>query len=320
MVQQDRENENSGSLESIGDILKRQTGAEAGQGGKMPQPANQSLPRKEIRREECECNSCGNKFQGEVMILNNFQPPREYRDKECPDCKSKRDEVEKQHQDEEEEARRMGLRVKWHRECGLPIQLRNIHFSNLDKKYNPNPQKLCREWVDSFELENPAGSPSLVLYSAVPGVGKTTLMVCIVNAVLEKWKGSTSSKSCPIRFISGPELVKRIRATYGIRKDDSVHEREEDVYRELNGIKLLLFDDVGKERPSDFTRETYWYIINERMNAGLPVVLNSRLPITGGNSLSDLMGVDTADRLYGMAEGKYVNLEGPSYRWLHKTP
>jgi DNA replication protein DnaC len=80
-----------------------------------------------------------------------------------------------------------------------------------------------------------------------------------------------------------------------------------------------MLDDVGKEKPSDFTRELYWYVINERVTSNLPIVMTCRLPLEGSNSLVELMGVDTVDRLYGMTHGHIEILEGISYRKQNKV-
>ena len=80
--------------------------------------------------------------------------------------------------------------------------------------------------------------------------------------------------------------------------------------------KLLLLDDVGKEKPSDFTRDVYWSIIDERVTRGLPLVMTCRLPL---DSLGDLMNPDTVDRLYGMTGGQIETLSGESYRRLKKV-
>jgi DNA replication protein DnaC len=274
----------------------------------------------EKRPVECECRTCGAKFQGELTTYNFYRPPKEFRTPECPACVAKREAEEKRRLEEALETQRRVLRVKWRMESGLPLHLQNTRFSDLDQTYNPNAQQLCRDWADNFNLDDPKGLPSLVLYSSEPGVGKTTLLACITNYILDNWAGDVADRRCPIRFISGPDLVRRIRATYDIRKDDNIHEREEEVYKELAGRPLLLLDDVGKERASDFTRETYWYIINERLAAGLPVVLNTRLSLQSEGGLKTLMGVDTVDRLYGMCQGKVVEITGTSYRRLHKIP
>ncbi|MBA7645264.1 hypothetical protein ES703_53019 [subsurface metagenome] len=82
----------------------------------------------------------------------------------------------------------------------------------------------------------------------------------------------------------------------------------------MAGVALLILDDVGKESPSKFTRETYWYIIDERLTSGLPVIITSRLPLDGPNSLEEVMGEDTADRIYGMIRGEVFKMHGSSYR------
>jgi len=312
--QEDRE------MEPIGEILRRAQESQPGRGGTLSDQTIPSQPKVEERPEECECKSCGAKFQGEVTIYWYYNPPKEYRTQECPQCQEKREAEERKRHEEETETKRMALRIQWRLESGLPIHLQNVKFSNLDTSYNPKAQKLCQDWAAVFDLDRAKESGSLVLYSHEPGVGKTTLMACITNLIFDNWMGEPSERSCPIRFISGPNLVRRIRATYGIRKDDNVHEREEEVYRELTGKPLLLLDDVGKEKASDFTRETYWYIINERVAAGLPFVMNTRLSLHGEGGLNDLMGVDTVDRLYGMCQGRTVEVTGTSYRRLHKIP
>jgi len=279
-----------------------------------------SLPRQQTKEEECECKTCGQKFPGEVTVYNNFRPPREIRSKECPQCKQAREEEGKRLEEQELEILRVALRETWKKVCGIPLGLHCARFEDFEPDYQRKPLKLCREFADDFDVENPRGMSSLLLYSKVPGVGKTTLLACIANHIIDNWRGDPNTTTCPIRFESGPGLVRRIRATYNLGPERGYHEREEDVYRELRGVKLLMLDDVGKEQPQSyrFTQEVYWYIINERVNAGLPVVISSRLEMTGPGSLEELMTVDAVDRLLGMCRGQRVILGGTSYRRLHK--
>ena len=78
-------------------------------------------------------------------------------------------------------------------------------------------------------------------------------------------------------------------------------------------------DDIGKEKPSDFTRETYWFIIDERVKSSLPVIISTRLQFDS-KALEDLMGEDTVDRIYGMVRGVQVNIKGDSYRRRKAIP
>jgi DNA replication protein DnaC len=316
MTMQERDRSRGGEPQHIGKIL---TQLQRGQAGQSEEKMRRGIV-PETKIEECECKTCGNKFQGEVTVYSNFRPPKEFRPWECPKCKVEREALEEQERQEELEKERQQIRERWRAQANLPQGLQCTRFEEWDKKYNRHAYEVCLEWAENFDIENPWVSQSILLYSEVPGVGKTSLMVCIANYIIDNWKGDPSKAAPPLRLESGPSLVRRIRNTYNLRQGDDSHEREEDVYNQLSGVKILILDDVGKETPSRFTRDVYWYIIDERLKKGLPVLITSRLPIEGDNSLPELMGEDTVDRIYGMCRGKYESLKGLSYRKEKKVP
>lgn len=281
---------------------------------------NPAKPKQETRIDECTCRTCDNKFEGEVISYNYVDPPKELWASECPSCHKARLQRESEELEKKRETHRIPLREKWRKECGMPAHLLLKTFDNWDRRYQKETFWIATEWAKGFNLDSPRGYRSLIFYSDNPGVGKGHLMSGIVNHLIQFWKGVPRLMKCPIRFESGPSLVRRIRATYHIRPDDQHHEREDEVYNSLAGVPLLLLDDVGKEKPSDFTRETYWYIIDERVKAGLPVIISSRMPIEGSNSLLQLMGKDTVDRLFGMTGGVIEEMTGKSYRRMHSIP
>jgi len=250
-----------------------------------------------------------------------FHSPREVSPRECPECRQKREEEEERLEEQEREVERIALREGWRRECGIPWGLNCTRFEDFEPEFQRGALRICRKYAEDFDLDNPREMPSLYLYSKEPGVGKTTLMACIANYVIDNWRGDPSSAVLPVRFENGPGLVRRVRATYNIPNGQKAsHETEEQVYAQLRRVKLLMLDDVGKEKPSDFTRELYWYIINERVTHGLPVVVSSRLPLEDGGPLEELVKVDTVNRLFGMCRGKIIVLTGTSYRSRKLVP
>ena len=296
-------------LESINSILSR---TQSPTNGKKPQ-SNQTT-----QVEECKCETCGCTFEAEVTTYLLGGRERPVRPWECPACKEKREAEEAAEREEYLKVARVEQREKWRKQSGIPGFLLTRTFDNFEPGYQDKALKNCRKYAEGFDLDNPTGYRSLILYSPNPGVGKTHLVVAVANYVIDHWNGEPEmdrwgslSGRCPIRFEKGPGLVRRIRATYSIRDRDNQHEREEDIYRELMGVRLLLLDDVGKEKPSDFTRQLYWSVIDERVTSGLPVIITCRLPL---DSLAELMGEDTVDRLYGMTGGKVETLIGESYR------
>lgn len=261
--------------------------------------------------EEFKCKECEKLFKRPVIHIAGIDFSRQY----CDECVA---EYERKEKEEEEMAQRQAIvecRQRWWGNCGLPSGYKLKTFDNFEGQRSI--LRTVRKWAGDFKLGESRGIPSLIFYSDKPGMGKTHVMAAVVNRIIELWDGGPEIEyKQPIRFESGPSLVRRIRATYNL-PPGSTHEREEDVYKNMMGVRLLLLDDVGKERPSDFTRETYWYIIDERLKNNLPVIISSRLYM---DSLEDLMGEDTVDRLFGMARGKILEFTGTSYRRRNLQP
>jgi len=273
----------------------------------------------ETHSEELECETCHQKFAGEVTTFRFGGGERKVYPHECPECKAKREEQERLEAEEENRLRLIALKERWRKSCGVPQWMLDKTFENFEASFQKVAYREALSYADGLNLDDAMGYRSLILYSQDNGVGKTHLAIAIANRVISSWNGNRESSACPIRFESGPGLIRRIRATYNIGLD-AYHEREEDVYNQLRGVKLLILDDIGKEKPSEHTREVYFYIIDERYKAGLPVVMTSNLPLEGEPSLSDLMGASTVDRLVGMSRGKVIELKGKSYRQLKRQP
>jgi len=270
--------------------------------------------------EEVECQSCHQTFTADVAYYDLLGRERVIRPRECPQCRAKREAEELKEAEEALSLQKIRLKNEWRLSCGISGWMMEKTFDNFEQRYQREAYQAAMEYAQAFAPEQAMGYPSLIFYSAAYGLGKTHLAVAIANYVISTWDGNPDHASCPVRFESGPGLIRRIRATYNIRNNDSWHEREEDVYDRLHGVKLLILDDVGKEKPSEHTREVYFYIIDERYKSGLPVIVTSNLPLEGQPSLSDLMGASTVDRLIGMSRGKVVELKGKSFRQRKRQP
>lgn len=274
---------------------------------------------RETTEEELECQTCRCRFVAQVLTYTVSGKERTLRPKECDACRVTREREEQIEAEAQLELATTRLKDRWRLECGIPEWMLAKRFENFEARFQREAFRVSKQYSDDFPSgARPYGYPSLVLHSEGPGCGKTHLMVAIANAVIDSWSGASFRTISPVRFESGPGLIRRIRATYNRR--ENWQETEEDVYNDLKGVWLLFLDDVGKEKPSDHTREVYFYIIDERYKAGLPVVISSNLPVEGANSLKQLMGETTVDRLVGMTRGKIIRLKGESYRQLTKQP
>ncbi len=131
-----------------------------------------------------------------------------------------------------------------------------------------------------------------------PGNGKTHLAAAIFREAVNKHFYSAI-------FERVPRLLMRIRSTYN--QDSRV--AEDEVIRALTRADLLVLDDAGAEKWTEWTEPTLYTIIDERYSyeRALIITTNSSL-----DELADKVGDRAMDRLLEMC--KIVENKGESYR------
>jgi DNA replication protein DnaC len=106
-----------------------------------------------------------------------------------------------------------------------------------------------REWLDG---EGSMDKPWLALCGPV-GTGKTSIAVAVGKALIRH-----GCKDVVIVDVSS--FLSRIRRTYSKGAD----ERESDVLEELQEAEVLILDDLGVERVTDWVQEMLFSLINHR--------------------------------------------------------
>ena len=186
-------------------------------------------------------------------------------------------------------------------------------FANFKQVLQPQAFKVMSEWDEEG---------SIVLSSPDKyGVGKTHLAAALVNKLLETkvaavigQQGHIYRLECPVYFIGEVDLLARIRATFNRRKDDeNGGETEAEVFEQLNGVGLLIIDDVGKTRSRDpaFLQGVYYRLVDHRYTYESPLILLTNLTLA---ELEEHIGGACADRLREMCDGRLVIMKGQSYR------
>jgi DNA replication protein DnaC len=164
----------------------------------------------------------------------------------------------------------------------------------------------ARAFVDGF----PVAERGLLLFGR-QGVGKTHLAVGILKATIRE-KGARGY------FFETRELLKMVRDTY----NRSVEETEMDVLAPVLKADLLVLDDLGAERTSDWVQETLGLVVNTRYNERRPTILTSNLmdppDSTEPNSFMFQLGARTRSRLLEMCD--WVEMQGVDVRETGKHP
>lgn len=191
-------------------------------------------------------------------------------------CTAERIDAEMESQREREKLSRI-YRLKT--EAIQDKRLLDCTFAN-DDGGNPAISKLAHSYVDNWEkmLEMNQG---LILCGDV-GCGKTFAAGCITNALADK--------GIPVLATD----FKRIIDGLSGEKDRSGYIASLDKYN------LLLIDDLGAERQSDYALETVFTVINQRYKAKLPMILTTNMSVEEIQQPADVRYSRIYDRIIEM--------------------
>jgi DNA replication protein DnaC len=171
-------------------------------------------------------------------------------------CKCEAEKYEKEK--EAEKAIALRQQIERNRAAGFPeVQMQKWTFEK-DDRANAKISDICQRYVENFPKMKTKGKGLMFLGGF--GTGKTFLAACIANALLDE--GFT------VLMTNFPRLINTI---YGMR------EGKQEYIDSLNKYSLLIIDDLGVERQSEYVAEIVQNIIDSRYRAGLPMVITTNL-------------------------------------------
>ena len=274
---------------------------------------------KEILLREFNCQDCGRRTQARVFLGRAYG-------KRCRPCSDAALRAFERADAELRERSRAYRRQDWIENpvTGIPARYRGYGWEDFRFDRGGEANRPAVEMLRSYAREFPVDeiphlAPSLLLTSVNNGVGKTMLTCLLLREIIGRMDLDRSShEACPFQFWTVPQLKIRLRNAERYGSTESV----QDVYRELEAIRLLVLDDVGKENiaggEASFNYEMYFTIINGRYNLGLPMVITSNLNYTpwssGTPSLLEIMGRAAVSRLAEMTQRKALIIEGEDRR------
>jgi DNA replication protein DnaC len=187
-------------------------------------------------------------------------------------------------------------------DANIPKRYQHCTLDNFTA-YNESLQRAvaqARRLADTF----PAVNRGLFL-EGQPGVGKTHLAVAVLKRIIE----GTGARGL---FYDTRDLLRVIRSTY----DPSIRTTELEILRPVMRADLLVLDDLGAEKTSEWVEETMNLIVNTRYNDRRVTIFTSNyedIPDdTDPNSLLFRIGHRMRSRLFEMCE--FVVLDGADYR------
>lgn len=166
------------------------------------------------------------------------------------DCKQKEMKAYKQAEIQAENER-------MRRRCFAETNMAGWTFANDDGK-NPKISNAMKRYSDDFR-DFKAEGRGLLLYGSV-GTGKTYYAACIANALIDI--------GYSVLMTNFARLTNEIQGRF----DD-----KNEYIDSLNRYSLLIIDDLGAERKSEYMQETVFSIIDSRYRSGLPFIITTNL-------------------------------------------
>ncbi|MEJ7711774.1 MAG: ATP-binding protein [Pyrinomonadaceae bacterium] len=151
--------------------------------------------------------------------------------------------------------------------------------------------------------EYPAVDRGLLFMGSV-GVGKTHLSVAILRGLIEK--------GVPVMFYEFGALLKEIQDSYNPVSQTSEMKVLAPVYQ----TEVLVLDELGASKPTDWVRDTMMQIINARYNEKRFTVFTTNYTdarkAEKEETLEDRIGVRLRSRIFEMC--RTVQMDGDDYR------
>lgn len=207
----------------------------------VPKPKNEYMGEDGL----LHCSVCNEQVELDVEFLGMKKRVR------CVcDCAVKeRNEYKERERQQEQERRR--------KVCFEESSMNNWTFANDDRR-NEKLSDAMMNYVKNFTDFKRDGK-GLLLHGTV-GTGKTYYSACIANALIDK--------DYHVLMTNFARLTNQIQGMF---------EGKQQFIDSLNKYSLLIIDDLGAERKSEYMQEMVFNIIDSRYRSGLPFIITTNL-------------------------------------------
>ncbi len=198
-------------------------------------------------------------------------------------------------------------------------ELSSFQYDPDDKRYKSIIE--ARTFAGCFVEEYPLDKSGLLFVGPV-GVGKTHLAVGIIKDLIRE-------KGIHCLFCDYRELLKSIQNSY----NPSVQATEMEILRPVFDAEVLVLDELGAVRSTEWVFDTVNYILNSRYNDNQTTIITTNFPDAAEQdnfesdnprsysaaeraarreTLGDRIGERMRSRLHEMC--KKIEIDGPDFR------
>ncbi len=178
----------------------------------------------------------------------------------------------------------------------IPQMYKNCSFSNYKPQTNSQKRalKISKDFVERYPLVRKG-----LLFQGPSGVGKTHLAVSIIKELILK-------KNEDVLFYDVTKLINDLQMSIGPDKEGM-----KSILSRVENVKVLVLDDLGAHRMTEWIGDMISIIINRRYSERRITIfttnyLDEEYRDENDESLEDRIGERLRSRLFEMAETVYV--------------
>jgi DNA replication protein DnaC len=179
--------------------------------------------------------------------------------------------------------------------------------------------KQAKLLTQGFVRDYPGSSEKGLLFMGPSGVGKTHLAVAALKELIPRGHGGL--------FCDYRELLKEIQASYNPASEST----EMKILEPIRTVEVLVLDDLGASKPSDWVRDIVGIVLNARYNENRTTIITTNyldnptsegeaarlpngkfIPPIREDSLEQRIGTRMRSRLYEMC--RTVEVSAPDFR------
>lgn len=232
------------------------------------------------------CGKCHTNKEKKIQLAGEYVTVRCI----CKCESEERERIQKQKDYEEEMRRIERLKVA----SLIDAKLKSATLKTFTQKEdNQKLYTIVKNYVDNFETFYKSNRG--LLFWGTVGTGKSYAAACIANELL--------NRKTPVVMTSFVKVLQVIQ-------DNT--ENETEFVNRLCAARLLIIDDLGTERNTDYALEKVYNVIDSRYRTGKPLILTTNLNLQDMQMTQDIRYQRIYDRIFEMCHPVMVN--GTSWR------
>jgi len=179
------------------------------------------------------------------------------------------------------------------------FQHRTLELFEINEK-NKKSFSAISSYIKSFDITTSAG---IMLFGPV-GTGKTHLAIAVLQELIKKGHAGA--------YVTVPELLDEMRDSI----NSEVKGSSAKLMQLVKTIPILVLDDLGTEKATDWVRERLYVIINARYEDMKSTIITTNCGI---EELQERIGERTVSRLWEMCKGVVLDGEDRRKKRLSKA-